>query len=281
MLKRALLIGPLILLAACGGKKADGTDAPNSSSGTAAEATAATEVKASALDNVKAKINCATVKPQQAAEGAPADDVLGVRSGTPFETAKQILSCANPVYAFAENEGAWNRGNDKPTLRYLRVNGDGGLDDVAVDFVGPKGAERAVRVVRQIEYAEGAEQPVDAIKASVQQKYGTFEDLEGHNRTVHRGSIVYSIDGQRLGRNNSDFDRCARNAGYDADSAGLANCGLVVNYVIEANPNDSSMTRKFSVVVFDAMAAQRMMDGIDEERKMEANRGGGSGAPKL
>lgn len=269
MAKHLAIILPLALLAACGSKNEKQGD------GAAATPEASAEVKAPSgpLTDIKNKVACSTVKGQHAPEGAPADDVLGIRSGTSLEDAKQILTCANNLYVYSENEGTWSRGDEKPTQRFLRLSGDGGLDDVFVDFAGPKGTERAVRMIRSIEYAEGTEQTVEGIKTSLEQKYGKFEELRGYRSNYNTGSIVYSIDGQRLGINNSDFDRCSRGAGFGAsDSAALTNCGLVVNYNIEARPNDSAVTQRFTVTVFDSMAAQRLMDGIDATRKAAAEK---------
>jgi hypothetical protein len=266
------LAAPILMLAGCGaGEPAAQADAA---------ATASQSGEPGAQAAAAKKSDCARVRPQAAPAGQPADDVLGLRVGMSLEDARKILACANPIYAFSEQQGQWYR-NGKPPMRRVVLQADGGLDDVTVDFAGPEGAERAVRLVRTMEYAQGSERPFDLIKSTIEKKYGALDTLEGYGTSA--GAAVYAVDGQRLGAANTDYSQCIRNAGdYATSSPTLSNCGLVVKYRIQPAQGDEALARSFNVVVFDAGKALRLMDQIETARRdevMEQARPGD--APKI
>lgn len=232
-----------------------------------------------AASGVRRMADCAGVKGRMAPAGQPTDDVLGVRMGMPLAEARKVIACANPVYVFAEHEGQWRR-DGKPPIRRLTLHADGGLDDVVVDFAGSKGSERAVRLVRSMEYAQGKEQTIELIRGAVQKKYGELDALQGYG---HAGAAVYSLDGQRLGNDNSDYSQCVYAAGDGPTSAvTLMNCGLVVRYGIQPSSSDPALARAFNVVVFDGGMALRTLDDLEAASRSEAEKAAETGeGPKI
>jgi hypothetical protein len=275
MFRKLAALAPLLLVVGCGDRGEETAKADAAPKAVAAAGQ-------TAAGAAPAAVNCSKVKPQSAPAGSPVDDVLGVRLGMSLQDARQVLGCANPVYVFSETEGQWNRG-DKPVMRRVMLVGDGGLDDVAVDFAGPKGAERAVRFMRVVEYAEGKEQPQALIRDTIEKKYGAFDALNSYNSNVQAGAAVYSLDGQRLGSTNSDYSQCVNNAGDGiSGNVTLSNCGLVVKYKLESPASDRELARRFSVVVFDAMKALRLMDEIEQAHRAKViDAADPSGAPKM
>src|SRR3546814_16777569 len=55
---------------------------------------------------------------------------------------------------------------------------DSGLDKLKAAFIGPKGKERLIGVVRQTEYAAGKEPPIPVVVSAIEQKYGDFDTQE-------------------------------------------------------------------------------------------------------
>lgn len=267
-----------LALAACGDRQ-EQTAAEGAGGQAAASAASAAPSQPVAASGVKRMADCAGVKGQTAPAGQPTDDILGVRMGMSLAEARKVIACANPVYVFAESEGQWDRPG-KPSIRRVTLHADGGLDDVVIDFAGSKGAERAVRLVRSMEYAQGKEQTIALIKDTVQKKYGALDDLHSYG---HAGAAVHSLDGQRLGSDNSDYSPCIYAAGDGpTSSVTLRNCGLVVKYGIQPASSDPALARAFTVVVFDAGKALRTLDELEAAGHNAAEKAAATGeAPKI
>src|SRR3546814_7386763 len=70
-----------------------------------------------------------------------------------LQNVKNVLRCTNPLFIFEEKEG----NNSNLTSRTITLLADSGLDKLKAAFIGTKGKERLIGVVRQTEYAAGKE----------------------------------------------------------------------------------------------------------------------------
>src|SRR3546814_5498449 len=91
-----------------------------------------------------------------------------------LQNVKNVLRCTNPLFIFEEKEG----NNSNLTSRTITLLADSGLDKLKAAFIGPKGKERLIGVVRQTEYAAGKEPPIPVVVSAIEQKYGDFDTQE-------------------------------------------------------------------------------------------------------
>src|SRR3546814_8950691 len=100
--------------------------------------------------------------------------------------------------------------NSNLTSRTRTLLADSGLDNLKAAFIGPKGKERLIGVVRQTEYAAGKEPPIPVVVSAIEQKYGDFDTQENSpgQTPEYEGIRLFSPGGQRLAEDNTDYRKC-------------------------------------------------------------------------
>lgn len=249
-----------VILAACGGNDQEvATGETETGTVGAPITTAAADPSAAPPATPQATVDCRQVRGQTAPQGQPADDILGLRQGMTIEQVRNVLTCANPNFAFEEQVDT-SVPSDFPASRRVTLVADAGLDEVHAEFVGGEGEERLIRVAREVEYAAGSEPVLPVVTTALQEKYGEFEETQDDTRRL-RGVQVHAPGGQRIGPENNDFSGCASNVGMRLNANyDIGNCGQVVVYEIRKKDGNRDLAQSFTVVSMNQTAARRIAE---------------------
>lgn len=255
----------LFIVAACGNSEPSEGALPTerapsesgSSSGSEDDATNKAEA-------ARSDVNCSGVKGQIAPEGAPVDDILGIRRGLGLEQVRGILSCTNSGYLVTETEATipLNLNNTRRNVPTKILIGDNGLDKVTVQLAGLPGQEKVISVIRSLEFAEGNEKLFETMIAELEGKYGAGTKLQAFDNT-YSAMLLYAGDGQRVGESNSRFNGCQMRPSYEGFVGTQVNatCGLTIAYRVQPAQDNATLARKLDIIIVDQrLAAQDLMD---------------------
>lgn len=248
------------LLAACGG----GDDSSGESDGAAQESAAASgqaDEKADTAGNRKRKCP-PKITTGARPEGAPVDDIVGIRPGMSFDDVSWTLECRGDVPVL-ETAAKWNIKQDYgyPIRQLIRAtNGvpctsqeiladmrsmgdtkcDGGgysfksLKDItqqfAVVFTGMPNDEVARAVWRRNAFATGENPTVESLSGSLAEKYGAPHNTETDRRGVTHFTWQYDLLGRPMSQATPAFRTCSNsvNANFNAGHGWSSACGLTV-----------------------------------------------------
>ncbi|GAB4142432.1 MAG: hypothetical protein Tsb0016_10740 [Sphingomonadales bacterium] len=268
------------LLAACGGGDeggdAGGGDQANGASGQATTAEVA--------DASKAKRKCPPkVTTGQRAEGAPVDDIAGIRIGMSFDDVTWVLECRGDV-PLIETAAKWNIQQDygfpirqlvratdgvpctsQEILADMRSMGDGKCDNggysfkslkdigqqFAIVFTGMPGDEVAGAVWRRNGFTQGENPTVESLSQSLAQKYGAPHDTETDRRGVTTLTWQYDLLGRPMSKATPAYRSCAQsfNPNFNAGQRWSSSCGLSLKAAITPVPGNELLAKQLDVGV--------------------------------
>lgn len=234
---KGFMTAGLALLAGCdAGDSTTGNSADTASSMPQADAAAAPATE-------KADVDCDKFKPQTAARGQPADDIVGLRNGMTQDQVRGVLLCKNASYAInvSKNSASLPSGAQ---MSQINLNADTGLDKVNVWLLGPPGGERVVHIDRTTEYSVGKELPIANIAQEVAGKYGMFDDTNSGNQSS--GWIVRARDGARMTNSNSSYFEC-RSHSLRTDK--VLPCLHAISYQITPSSQNPALASRFNVAL--------------------------------
>lgn len=268
----------LLLLAGCG-------DSPDRSSGAEAGGTDAAAVTQAARqeDRPAPSRSC---PPQLAseprAEGAPVDDIVGIRPGMGFDDVVRILECRDDV-SVVETAEKWNlqqtygfplrqvvRASNGAECTGREIAGDMGsvgrqtcndggyrfkplkgiTREFDVVFTGMPGEEKVGALWRRNEYAEGEQPTIDSLAQSLADKYGaphvTEKDRQGRTHLTWLQDLL----GRPISQASADFNTCKSmsfNASFAASHAWRSNCGLTIKVAIAPVHGNELLAREMNM----------------------------------
>lgn len=210
------------------------------------------------LQATSAGADCAGIKAQAPPAGRPVDDIIGIRIGHSLEDVRAILACSSAGYSVIEKDARTpnNLNGRISELPEKVVTADNGLDKIEIFLLGSEGQENVYGIVRNLEFAEGNEMLVSGLLEQLKTKYGPFIEISDAHRQ-YSAMMTYSGDGQVLGKTNRAFASCqsAASAGPAAKMGTGQTCGLTIYVSIDKSLNNTTLVRKWRLVVIDEISA--------------------------
>lgn len=253
------------------------------------------------------------------ADGAPVDDIVGMRPGMPLADINALLRCRGDIVQIAdgdnfymqnpphihmrqqiwastgepcsidihriptdENDGCSQLGNDDSQLFKNR-------DDMfRIGLVGMPGHERAEGIWRTQTFAPGKQPVSSALAANLTRKYGEPNHSED---SAHRHLYmwVHDLRGRPMSQNNPSFDECrsGTRASFDQDQQWAPACGLTIAAEIKTSNENADLVTSLSVASVDPAgftngikAVLKEAQAAEEQRhRDEVNRARKSAAP--
>ena len=274
--------------------------AKSSASGSQSTSTAA-QVAAEARGNLKCPPNIAT---PARAQGAPVDDIVGVRPGITYEEAAAVVLCSNGLFVvqpesqrtvdiktygqkirqgfnarFAEpkktskeimqemQDAATARGTNR-IVRDLKP----GQSKWYVGTMGTPGQERVISVAREEWFETGRNPTMASVEQALQEKYGKPNKV-GQQGTVKAFNWAYDLQGRVITETSPLFQRCSANASPDVGMRFSPDCGLIVAAAIHPMPNNPELSQYLQVSVVDQAGAYESITATEKAlQKADAQR---------
>lgn len=294
----------VLLLAGCGGDDEDiGLPDPSSGRGGAAEEVKSAEEVAEAA---REDLDCpADVDTPPRAEGAPVDDVVGVRPGLTYDEAKNLVLCTHELLIAQEGARGFNMQTYGQTIRQgftarfaerektadeLRKEITEGWMDRAgnavqqdmlpgqskwyVGAMGMPGQERVIAVAREEWFEEGKNPTGESVAQALIKKYGqpsrTHENQYGH-RTL---DWIYDPRGRPVTETSPLFQQCTGISDPDGGTNYSPDCGLVVQARVSPLDSNRQLAQYLQVGVIDQAngyqaitATEQALQAGDAQRK--------------
>jgi len=259
-----------LLLAACGdsGAPESAPDVEQSDDARSGGGTPPSEPPPAAASAASAKRACPPqVTSGARPEGAPVDDIVGIRPGMALEDVQRVLECRDdvPLIEVAEK---WNiqQTHGFPIRQLIRASdgtacsgqeiardmgsygttpkcNDGGYrfkpvkditQEFEVVFTGMPGAEKAGAVWRRSQFPEGGNPAIDTLIASLNDKYGAPHASEKDRQGRTMLTWQYDLLGRPMSQSTNNFDQCRRsvNPAFQSSHSWSAACGLTISVQI-------------------------------------------------
>lgn len=239
-----------------------------------------------AASAAESRTDCGSVKPESAPPGSPADDILGVRPGTPASVARLIVTCANKKFdvtphttdrpGYIANIPEILNGKQPADGFEARVPTEGAStpsdDDVQVIFAGLPGAERVVAVYRTVWPDHKNPPSLDTLTATLVKKYGPPTHTE-----KYQISWIYNPSGSPIAESDPTYSVCVDgnlNGGLSPD------CGTTI--VAQINWDDDGQSKSVKWFSVHTVNQAQAADSVDRETSAINTLNTPSGAaPKL
>jgi len=305
----ALLTALLAALAACGKAPPSSAGSPSASGKTAAPAAGSTSAEEVA-EEARSKLRCpAKIKMPARANGAPVDDVVGVRPGMSYDEATNVVLCTHDLLvAQPDTSRRFNINTYGQTLRQgfsarfaeprVQRTSKQIMEDMQRDFMarsnnavrqdmkpgqskwyvstmGTPGEERVIAVAREEWFEEGSNPTLDSVEQALIQKYGT------PTRTVPAGQgrqLTWAYDpfGRPVTETSPLYDKCYGTADPDGGTNFSPDCGIVVAAQVQALRENPGLSQFLQVGVVDQANGYEAITGteqalqqLDEQRKAQ------------
>ena len=271
---RVACAAAVLALAGCGGSN-ESSDTPigaadASTPAPSGEATAE-QVAKEMRGGVKCPARASTPRP----EGAPVDDVVGVRPGMSWNEAATFVLCDHPMMVVAENtgrnysintygvklrqgfDGTFATPRKVMTSRdYLRemseqaVRRSGNAVEIPlspgqsrfyVSTMGLPGQEQVISVAREEYYADGKQPTIESLTQALMAKYGPPSESSDNGSVV---TIWWEHDpsGSKMQQ-----PQCRINVGPDAGTSLSTACGITVGAQIRASNTNHDLAHSLAV----------------------------------
>jgi hypothetical protein len=266
-----------LLITGCGDSGDDNAASSGAIGGNSAEVAQGEKAPAKELSRkCPAKVTTG-VRP----EGAPVDDIVGIRSGMSFDDVSWLLECRDdvPIINVADK---WTikQNYDVPTRQIIRAS-DGGLcsgQDIARDmgsmssktcddggykfkpvknitqqiivaFNGMPGEEKAGAVWRRNSFPEGESPAIDTLVQSLSGKYGAPHVTEKDRRGITNLVWIYDLLGRPMPKSSRDWGNCnlSINASFAQSQRWSAGCGLTIKAAIAPTYGNELLAREMSM----------------------------------
>lgn len=254
------------LVTACGGENGAG-DGGDQAQGTAENGKTDGQADVASATAEKKRKCPPKLTTGQRADGAPVDDIVGIRPGMSFDDVTWVLECRGDVPVL-ETAAKWNIKQDygypirqliratngvpctsQEILADMRSMGDAKCDgggysfkslkditqQVAVVFTGMPNDEVARAVWRRNVFVTGENPTVESLSGSLAEKYGAPHNTETDRRGVTHFTWQYDLLGRPMSQATPAFRTCSNsvNANFNAGHGWSSACGLTVKASIK------------------------------------------------
>lgn len=289
------------LLSACGGSDkapAAGGSAPAASSSAPRTGAASAEEVA---EESRGDVDCpADIDTPARAEGAPVDDVVGVRPGLTYDEAANVVKCSNELMVITEGgTGGFNIQTYGQTLRQgftarlaeervektskqimeemqddmmarsgnaVRYDLQPGQSKWLVTTMGMPGQEKVVAAAREEWFADGKQPTIASVGDALLKKYGkpTFDKdnaAEGGQRWIR---WIYDPFGRPVLSETSPLYNSCTGTSINGGVNLSPDCGLVVEAHVIPMPDNRAMARSMDVGVVDQAAGYESVTAVEQ-----------------
>jgi hypothetical protein len=285
-------------MAACGGKK-PGDAAPGAAAGNGSAQSAPTG-NASAEDVAEAArgdVDCpAKVATPARADGAPVDDVVGVRPGMTYEEAANMVMCTDDLMVVtAGGTGGFNIQTYGATLRQgftarlaeprvektgkqimqemqddalarggnaVRYDLKPGQSKWLVTTMGMPGAEKVIAVGREEWFPEGKNPAMGGVRDALVKKYGE-PSMDHSNPGQLWIRWIYDPLGRRVTETSPLYNQCA-GTGVSGGINLSPDCGVVVEAHAVPMPENPGLARSMEVGVVDQSNGYELVTATEQ-----------------
>lgn len=308
-----LLLAACLALAACGSKGSGsgvgpGGARPNAQSSRSAAAGDATAEEVAR--EARGEVSCPARSTLAArAEGAPVDDVLGVRPGLSYEEAVNIVLCSDEMMVISESSRGFDIKTYGQKIRQgftarfaearvakssreimkemqddmmMRSSNAVRPDDMKpgqskwyVTTMGLPGKERVIAVAREEWFASGKNPPVESVVEALVGKYGPPTGRTG-NDTVVILTWAHDPSGRPVNETSPLRGRCNASADPDGGTNFSPDCGLVVAAQVRNLRDNPALAQFFQVGMIDQArgyeaitATEQALQGMDSLRQAQ------------
>lgn len=251
-------------------------------------------------------------------QGAPVDDIVGVRFGMTYDEAAALVLCENPMLVVTEdtyrgfdiktNGIKYRKGfnakfaeGEKSSREYMREiqrgsyggNADKmqpGMTRYYVATIGLPGQERVLSVSREEWFAEGKNPTVASVVQALNSKYGPpTKTQQGANGDV-QAWWSYDPRMRPITETSPLYNRCSISPSPDAGVNLTPDCGVAVGAWVSAMRDNPAIAQSIAVASTDQANGYAMLDAAeqaflqaDEVRKAKEleDAAKNSSAPKL
>jgi len=304
----AILTALLAALAACGKTPSNNAGSSNTS-GRAAASTASASAEEVAED-ARGNLRCpARIKTPPRADGAPVDDVVGVRPGMSYDEATNVVLCTHDLLvAQTDTSRRFNINTYGQTVRQgfsarfaeprvprtsKQILAEMQRDSIArssnavrrdvkpgqskwyVSTIGMPGEERVIAAAREEWFEQGSSPTMASVEQALLQKYGT----PTHNIPAGQGKqLRWAHDplGRPIRETSPLYQKCYGTADPDGGTNFSPDCGVVVTAQLHALRENPGLTEFLQVGVIDQANGYEAITGteqalqqLDEQRQAQ------------
>ena len=261
-----------LAIAGCGSK--DDNDAPIGAVDTSKPAPSGEATAEQVAKEMRGDVKCPAKASSPRPEGAPVDDVVGVRPGMSWNEAATFVLCDHPMMVVTENTGRnyqintygqkLRQGFDgsfaeprvvKTSRDYLREMSEDairrsgnaaaapmtpGTSRFYVSTMGLPGQEQVISVAREEAYAEGKQPTVESLTQALIAKYGPPSEANDNGRVVQMW-WEYDPSGRKIQQ------QCRISAGVNAATSLSTACGISVAAYISASQTNPGLAHSLAV----------------------------------
>jgi len=277
-------------VAACGSDDDDiGLPDPSSGRRGGEDLASAEEV----AENTRGDVDCpADIDTPERADGAPVDDVVGVRPGLTYDEAVNVVLCTHDMLVATADGRGFNIQTYGQTLRqgfgarfaeaekssqeimkemqegFMARSGNAVTQDMlpgqskwSVTTMGLPQQERVISVAREEWFAEGKNPTRDAVAKALIEKYGTpSRDLTTSQRMIW---WIYDPRGRLATETSPLYTQCGGISDPDGGTNFSPDCGLVVHAQIVPMPSNPDLAQYIQVGVIDQAGGYQAITGTE------------------
>jgi len=278
------------LMTACGSDDELGLPDPSSGRRGDEELASAEEV----AENARGDVDCpADIDSPERAEGAPVDDVVGVRPGLTYDEAVNLVLCTHDMLVVTAGGGGFDIQTYGQTLRqgfsarfaeaekssqqvmkemqegFLARSGNAVTQDMlpgqskwSVTTMGLPQQERVISVAREEWFAEGKNPTRDSVASALIAKYGT----PSRDRTTSQRLLwwIYDPRGRPATETSPLYNQCGGISDPDGGTNFSPDCGLVVHAQIIPLPSNPDLAQYLQVGVIDQAGGYQAITGTEQ-----------------
>jgi len=291
-MRTRLVLCSLLLVASFGcGTDDDDIGLPDPSSGRGEEDLASAEDVA---EQARGDVDCpAEIDSPDRAEGAPVDDVVGVRPGLTYDEALNAVLCSHEMLVATQDTRGFNIQTYGATLRqgfsarfaeaekssqqimkemqdgFIARSGNAVTQDMLpgqskwyVATMGLPEQERVISVAREEWFAEGKNPTRDAVAQALIEKYGT----PSRDQTTSQRLIwwIYDPRGRLATETSPLYTQCAGVSDPDGGTNFSPDCGLVVHAQIIPLPTNPDLAQYLQVGAIDQAGGYQAITGTEQ-----------------
>jgi hypothetical protein len=246
----------------------------------------------------RADVSCpAKNKSAPRADGAPVDDVIGVRPGMSYDEALNQVLCSHDLLVmqhditrgfniktygqkprhgfgarFAEPRVEWTakRAKMESMDDIVARSGNAARDDMKpgqakwyVGTMGLPGQERVINVAREERFEAGASPTIASIEQALLKKYGPPTKLQNNQGQRY---ITWSYDpaGRLVTQGAPLFNRCSGNASPNGGVNLSPDCGTVVTAIVMPLRDNRELALSLQVGVVDQAGGYQLVTGTEQ-----------------